>query len=116
MKEVNKNIAKNIKNYMEALDITQVELARRLNCANTSVSMWTQGEATPRMDKIDKMCEIFHCTRQDLISENPKSRIEIEKDRTRAMFIEKYDQMSDELKLRLITYMDWLTKLGEDDQ
>lgn len=110
MKEVNKNIAKNIRNYMDALDITQIDLAKRLNCANTSVSMWVQGEATPRMDKIDKMCEIFHCTRQDLVSDVTKSKKDIEDDQTRAMFLERFNKLSGEAKLRVITYMEALIK------
>ena len=110
MKEINRNIARNIKTYMEVLGITQLELAKMLGCSNTTVSMWTQGEATPRMDKIDKMCELFHCTRQDLISEAPKSQESIEDDQIRAMFLKRFDQLATNEKLRLINFMEALIK------
>lgn len=110
MKEINRNIAANIKNYMSVLGINQLELAERLGCSNTTVSMWIVGDATPRMPKIDKMCEIFHCTRDDLVGESVKSPDAIAADQVRASFLEKFDELDDSRRLRLMAYMDALLK------
>lgn len=65
-----KILSKNIKFYMEKYEMNQAELARRLNVSATMVSYWLKGEYSPRMDKIDAMCEMFHCKRADLAEEH----------------------------------------------
>lgn len=105
MKEINRNISLNIRHYMDTLNVTQVELSKLLDCSNTTVSMWIQGNATPRMDKIDKMCEIFHCERQDLLRETPKSKEEIEEDQVIASFSKMFKGFDAEHRLRVIAYM-----------
>lgn len=115
MKEINRNIAANIKNYMEVLDINQTELAKRLGCSNTTVSMWIVGDSTPRMDKIDKMCEIFHCNRDDLIGSTTKAPKEILSDQVRALFLERFDRLDDSQRLQLMAFMEHLLK-GESNE
>ena len=55
--------------YLELLNMTQNDLAKKMNVSPASVTLWIQGKKSPRMDKIDKMCEIFNCTRNDLLGE-----------------------------------------------
>lgn len=73
----NSIFARNLRHYLEVFRMTQVELAQKLNVGTTSVYNWCNGIKTPRMDKVDKMCEIFGCNRSDLItdthSEDPKT-------------------------------------------
>lgn len=113
MKEINRNISRNISNYMDTLNVTQTELSKLLDCSNTTISMWIQGNSTPRMDKIDKMCEIFHCTRQDLLRDTPKTKEEIEEDQIIASFAKMFKEFDAEHRLRVIAYMQ---KLGEDNE
>ena len=49
--------------------MTQVELAKKLGVGTTSVYNWCNGIKTPRMDKVDAMCDLFHCNSSDLIEE-----------------------------------------------
>lgn len=105
MKEINKNISLNIRQYMDTIGITQIELAKLLNCANTTVSTWVNGDATPRMDKIDRMCEIFGCARQDLISDTVKEPEQIQRDRLIATFTKNFMDLTAEQQLRVIAYM-----------
>lgn len=116
MKEINRIISKNINKYIKALGITQIDLAERLDCANTTVSMWIQGNSTPRMDKIDKMCEIFHCTRSDLVSENTKSENDILDDQIRAEFLNTIDTLTSAQKLRALAYLKSLIKKGDKNE
>ena len=54
--------------------MTQVELAKKLGVGTTSVYNWCSGTKIPRMDKVDKMCDIFGCKRSDLITEPDRKR------------------------------------------
>ena len=75
-KEFNEIFAKRLRHYLEINDMSQAELAKRLGVGTTSVSNWINGVKTPRMKKIDAMCEIFHCKRSDLTVENDENETE----------------------------------------
>ena len=69
--DFNKVFSRRLRLYMAEYNMTQAELAKRLGVGATSVYNWYNGVKTPRMDKVDKMCEIFHCKRSDLIEDKP---------------------------------------------
>ncbi len=76
--EFNSKFSKRLRYYLSLNNMTQVELAKQLKVGTTSVYNWCNGIKTPRMDKIDAMCDLFHCKRSDLMEEkedNPKSGI-----------------------------------------
>lgn len=73
--EFNSIFANNLRRFLSDNNMSQVELANRLGVGTTSVYNWCAGIKTPRMDKVDKMCEIFHCNRSDLITETPAATI-----------------------------------------
>ena len=66
--EFNKLFAAKLKFYLVKNDMTQAGLAERLGVGTTSVYNWCSGLKTPRMDKVDKMCEIFGISRSALIT------------------------------------------------
>lgn len=66
----NSLFAKNLRHYLEINQMSQVELSKKLNVGTTSVYNWCNGVKTPRMDKVDKMCQIFGCKRSDLITDS----------------------------------------------
>lgn len=65
----NKIFAKRLKYYLNKNNMTQKDLAERLHVSVTSVGNWANGVKSPRMDKVDKMCEIFGCTRSDFVED-----------------------------------------------
>lgn len=71
--EFNKIFSKKLRYYLEKYEMTQLELSKRLGVGTTSVYNWCNGIKTPRMDKVDTMCEIFHCKRSDLIEDKETS-------------------------------------------
>ena len=92
--EFNVVFSKRLRYYLQKYDMTQVELARKLGVGTTSVYNWCNGIKTPRMDKVDIMCDLFHCKRSDLIEEkntdsptalSPKDERDITKDLNRIM-------------------------------
>ena len=68
-KEFNEVFSNRLRYYLAKYDITQVELAKKLGVGSTSVYNWCNGIKTPRMDKVDAMCDLFHCKRSDLMEE-----------------------------------------------
>lgn len=68
-KEFNAVFSKRLRYFLDKHDMTQNELAKRLGVGTTSVYNWCNGIKSPRMDKVDKMCEIFNCRRSDLMEE-----------------------------------------------
>ena len=75
--DFNKAVAANIKKYLGLSGITQSELAGKLGVSKSAVSAWCTGQKSPRMDKIDKMCEIFGCKRSDFVVSVESSRVSI---------------------------------------
>ena len=61
--------SKRLRYYLSKYDMTQVELAKKLGVGTTSVYNWCNGIKTPRMDKVDAMCDLFHCNRSDFMEE-----------------------------------------------
>lgn len=72
--EFNKLFAKRLRYYMEVYGYSQKDLADKLKVSTTSVYNWYHGIKCPRMDKVDALCKIFHCTRDDLITD-PKDQV-----------------------------------------
>lgn len=106
MREMNKNIAMNIRNYLDIFGISQQDLAEKLNCSSSTVSMWVKGNATPRLEKIDQMCDLFGCERGDLLSDTPKSATEAKQARRVRAFMKRFQAMQAEDQLDLLAYME----------
>lgn len=68
-KEFNEVFSKRLRHYLKLNGITQLELSKKLGVGTTSVYNWCNGVKTPRMDKVDAMCELFHCKRSDLMED-----------------------------------------------
>lgn len=67
--EFNKIFAKRLKYYLALYGMSQKDLAKRLGVSETTISNWTQGTKSPRMSKVDLMCQIFHCKRSDFMED-----------------------------------------------
>ena len=68
-KEFNELFSANLRRFMDRDGITQAELAKRVHVSATSIGNWVNGIKTPRMDKIDQLCQIFSCNRSDLMED-----------------------------------------------
>lgn len=67
---LSKILGNNMMAYMERLNLTQVEVAEYMGCTQATVSSWCRGIKSPRMDKIDKLCTLFGCSRSALMEEH----------------------------------------------
>lgn len=60
----------NLYNLRKMAKMSQEKLAEKMNVTRQSVSKWENGESYPEMQKIMKLCDIFHCKINDLVHEN----------------------------------------------
>ena len=73
VEEFNAIFSRRLRFYLGKYNMTQLELSKRLGVGTTSVYNWCNGIKTPRMDKVDAMCEIFNCNRSDLMEDKENS-------------------------------------------
>lgn len=60
----------NLYNLRKSAKMSQEKLAEKMDVSRQSVSKWENGESYPEMEKIMKLCSIFHCKINDLVHEN----------------------------------------------
>ena len=60
----------NLRNLRKSKNISQENLAEKVNVSRQSVSKWETGEAYPEMNNILQLCKIFHCSINDLVNDN----------------------------------------------
>lgn len=77
-------MAKNISRYMKEYNLSAKELSERLDEPYTTVLSWKNAKNYPRIDKIEKMCDIFHCTKSQLI-EKPAETDGLSKEKAELM-------------------------------
>ena len=110
-KEFNDIFSKRLKQYLEAYEMSQAELAKRLSVSPTAVNNWCLGIKSPRMDKVDAMCQIFHCNRSDLIMDKDEPIIK----NTPAVsarvndFIKVFDSLTEEQQAQVFDYVEFLS-------
>ncbi len=67
--EISKNIAKNLTYYRKEADMTQAELAEKINYSDKSVSKWESGNGIPDVYTLMQIAELFGVTLNDLVGE-----------------------------------------------
>ena len=70
MKDLKPIIAKNITSLRQAAQMTQSELAERLNYSDKAVSKWERGESVPDITVLKEIADLFGVTVDALICEH----------------------------------------------
>lgn len=63
-----------VKDKRMSLNMTQDELAQKLNIQRSTVSMWETGEAMPRADKLPELARILQCDIADLFGDTDREK------------------------------------------
>lgn len=67
-----------LKKIRSQANMTQVELARRLNVAQSSVAAWENNESSyPRAELLPALADLLHCTIDDLFGRGKEEEREI---------------------------------------
>jgi len=61
------NFRENLQNLRNSKNMTQEELAEKLDVSRQAVSKWESGSGYPEMEKILLICDIFDCTMDTLM-------------------------------------------------
>ncbi len=75
-KHINDIFKDNLNYYLDIQGKTQKDLADYLNVSTTMINYYVKGKNTPRMDKVDKICEFLNIKRTDLIGGNDFDKLE----------------------------------------
>lgn len=65
--DFNSVFSENLRHFMSVKKISQRKFCELMDVSVAAVNAWVHGQSTPRMDRLDRMCEIFHCSREDLL-------------------------------------------------
>lgn len=98
-REFNQIFSERLRYYLNKYNMTQLELSKRLGVGTTSVYNWCNGIKTPRMDKVDAMCDIFNCKRSDFMLDKKESPTHPYKELT-----DIYGQLSQNNQGKVLTY------------
>ena len=60
----------NLKTLRKSKNLSQEQLAEKVNVTRQSVSKWETGEAYPEMNNILELCKIFHCKINELVNDS----------------------------------------------
>ncbi len=72
MENIKNNIAKNIAELRKRNNMTQLQLAEKLNYSDKAVSKWERGEAVPDIYILAEIAKIFKTSVDALISSDPE--------------------------------------------
>lgn len=97
--ETKKIFSDNLSRLLDSNHITQLELAKKMNVAASTVSSWCNGDKMPRMDKIEWMAEFFDVPVTHLIEQyNPNPAIPDVLDEVDIAFYGEYRELSEDDK------------------
>jgi transcriptional regulator with XRE-family HTH domain len=65
-------VANNIVHYRKKLNLTQLELAEKLDYSDKAISKWERAEAIPDVTVLKKLSDIFGITIDDLLNDTEK--------------------------------------------
>lgn len=64
-----KTMSKNLKKYLKLYNVSRMQLSESLGISYSTVSDWINGNAYPRIDKIEMMANYFGINKSDLVEE-----------------------------------------------
>lgn len=70
MDDIKSNIAKNLIKLRTQNKMTQSELAKKLNYTDKSISKWEHGDATPPIDVLKAIADLYGVTLDSLVADN----------------------------------------------
>ena len=77
MKELKDIIAKNLVELRKKNNLTQNELAEKLNYSDNTISRWEHGEITPSIESLEAISKIYDIPLENLLKENAAQNNEI---------------------------------------
>ena len=73
MNDIKQIVAKNIINLRKKNNLTQIELAQKLNYSDNAISRWERAEVTPTIETLAQIAEVFNVPLSSLIEDDATS-------------------------------------------
>ena len=77
MNDIKEIIARNLSTLRKKNNLTQGQLAEKLNYSDNAVSRWEHGEVTPSIETLEQISEVFNVPLRALIEDNAVKQAEI---------------------------------------
>lgn len=77
--DIKENLAKNLIRYRKAYNITQAELAEKLNYSDKAVSKWERAEAVPDLVILKQIADLYGITIDSLLVEPKEEKPKVKK-------------------------------------
>ena len=72
-----KNFAQRLRFFRKKARLTQEELAEKIQISLMTLKRWEWNERQPRIDDIQKLCEVLHVSEADLLNEPQGEEIKL---------------------------------------
>lgn len=111
------DVGLNIKTFRLREDMTQLELAKKMDVSRTAISSWEVGRTEPSIGDIEKLANIFGCLKTDLIGPTTGVEYYFIASSEEKMLIDLYRSADDDTKkfaLRLLSYGKKVGKIHDD--
>ena len=79
--KLRRTIANNLVYYRKESNLTQLQLAEKLNYSDKAVSKWERGESVPDIYILATLADLYKCSVNDLISDKKKRKRSVYKNR-----------------------------------
>ena len=106
------SLSENLQNLRKIKNMSQEELAEKLNVSRQAVSKWESGNGYPETEKIISICEIFNCSMDQLVKGKISNDIKSEKNNYDLMMTKAAKGISLGVALILLGVSIMLTILG----
>ncbi|MBP7056478.1 MAG: response regulator [Candidatus Omnitrophica bacterium] len=73
------NFGENLKKIRQEKNLSQQELAKKLNVAQSTIGMWESGQRTPKLGEINRLASVLNITINRLLSQPRDRKLEITK-------------------------------------
>ena len=96
----------NIKSYRVRNDMLQGELAKKLGVSKQTISSWETNRTEPNIGAIEKMSQLFNCSKLDIIGQDYVVKLETASNDETMLLKEfrKADKETQSLVRRLLHY------------
>lgn len=106
------SLSENLQNLRKIKNMSQEELAEKLNVSRQAVSKWESGSGYPETEKIISICEIFDCSMDQLVKGKISSDIKSEKNNYDLIMTKAAKEISLGVALILLGVSIMLTIIG----
>ena len=106
------SLSENLQNLRKINNMSQEELAEKLNVSRQAVSKWESGSGYPETEKIISICEIFDCSMDQLVKGKISNDIKSEKNNYDLIMTKAAKEISLGVALILLGVSIMLTIIG----